>query len=241
MNATSSALSVREVSYRYSRHAPLILDRVSLEVQQGGAVGLVGESGSGKSTLARILVGERRPTTGEALVNGIAWSTVKRSSALRRGVQMIFQDPYAALNPYLTPRAAVSEAARITQGISRDEAAQRARSLLGEVGLSGALIDRSPNRLSGGQRQRVVIARALACEPSVLVADEPTSALDVSVQAQILNLLMQIQAERRLTLVLISHDIAVINHVTEEVAVMAGGRIVEAGPTESVLTDPQAE
>jgi ABC-type glutathione transport system ATPase component len=232
------ALEAREVSVRYDKRGPDAVTAVSLQVPRGGAVGIVGESGSGKSTLARVLVHERPPTTGEALVFGTPWRDVRPRGRARRSVQMIFQDPYGALNPRRTPLAAVAEAAAVARGISQREARQVATELLAEVGLSGPIVERRPRRLSGGQRQRVVIARALACDPEVIVADEPTSALDVSVQAQILNLLMRLREERNLTLVLISHDIAVVNHVTDTVVVMLDGRIVESGPTADVLSAP---
>jgi len=233
----SIALDAREVTVSYARGAPAIAG-VSLAIPAGAAVGIVGESGSGKSTLARVLVGERAPTAGEARVFGRRWSEVGRRDRERRAVQMVFQDPYGALNPRMTPLETVAEAVEVVRGQPRRAALAAAEELLDHVGLGGAVVTRRPRSLSGGQRQRVVIARALACEPEVLVADEPTSALDVSVQAQILNLLLRLRRERELTLVLISHDIAVVEHLTDEVVVMLNGGVVESGPVERVLTDP---
>ena len=152
---------------------------------------------------------------------------------------MIFQDPYASLNPRLTPRDAVAEVLQVWERRPRRAALRDAAGLLAEVGLSGDVVDRRPLRLSGGQRQRVGIARALACEPTVLVADEPTSSLDVSVQAQILNLLADLRESRGLALVLVSHDLSVVRHMTEEALVMYAGRIVERGRTEDVFDAPR--
>ena len=154
------------------------------------------------------------------------------------GVQMIFQDPVGALNPWLSAREAVAEAVRHWYGTSRGEARRKAGDLLAETGLSGEAMDRRPRELSGGQCQRVGIARALACQPAVIVADEPTSALDVSVQAQILNLLVALQESHDLALVLISHDLSVIRHMTDDAVVMYGGRIVERGPTDTLMERP---
>ena len=233
------AVRIENVRYRYTRSGPDVLKDVSLTVPSGSILGLVGESGSGKSTLGRIVVDERRQTSGVVEIEGQRWADSRRNSDLRRSVQMIFQDPFGSLNPYLSPIAAVAEAAAVTQRLSKDASRERAVELLEKVGLRGELIQRTPASLSGGQRQRVVIARALACEPRILVADEPTSALDVSVQAQILNVLMRLQADLGLTMLFISHDMGVINHITDEVAVLERGVIVESGPTEEVMRHPQ--
>jgi ABC-type glutathione transport system ATPase component len=236
-----NAIEVDDVTLRYRRDAAPAVSGVSLSVPDGGALGIVGESGSGKSTLARMIVGEREPSEGAVRVFGQTWREIPARGPVRRSVQMVFQDPYGALNPRLTPVAAVAEAVGVAQGVARGRREAVARELLAEVGLSGAPTERLPARLSGGQRQRVVIARALACEPKVLVADEPTSALDVSVQAQILNLLMRLREERALTLVLISHDITVVDHMTDRIAVMLRGEVVEHGATETVLRAPEHE
>ena len=152
---------------------------------------------------------------------------------------MIFQDPYSALNPRLTSRAALIETLTVVRRLSRSEAATQALELLDRVGLSGRAIERSPRDLSGGQRQRVVIARALACQPRLLVADEPTSSLDVSVQAQILNLLLDLRAEHNVALILVTHNLSVLNHMTDETLVMEAGQIVERGPTSQILEAPE--
>lgn len=211
---------------------------VDLAVRKGEAIGVVGESGSGKTTLARTLVGALEPTHGEVVVSGRAWSGIARRDPLRRSVQMVFQDPYGSLNPWLTPRETVSEVIRVWESIGRREANRRTDELLREVGLPPDAMDRRPGQLSGGQCQRVGIARALACDPQVLVADEPTSSLDVSVQAQILNLLLQLRESRHLTLVLISHDLAVVRFATDEALVMYGGTVVERGDTDRLLSAP---
>src|ERR1700712_2944967 len=233
------AVRIENLRYRYTRLGPDVLKDVSLTVPSGSILGLVGESGSGKSTLGRIVVDERRQTSGVVEIEGQRWADSRRNGDLRRSVQMIFQDPFGSLNPYLSPIAAVAEAAAVTQRLSKNAARERAVELLEKVGLRGELIQRTPASLSGGQRQRVVIARALACDPRILVADEPTSALDVSVQAQILNVLMRLQADLGLTMLFISHDMGVINHITDEVAVLERGVIVESGPTEEVMRHPQ--
>lgn len=232
-------IRIEDVSLRYSRRGPLVLEQIDLEVPAGKTVGLVGESGSGKSSLGRLIVGERPPTGGRIEIGGQEWTRSNLRGELRRSVQLIFQDPFSALNPYLTPLEAVSEAVHVARGLAKAPARKRATELLEQVGLAGRTIERAPASLSGGQRQRVVIARALACDPNVIVADEATSALDVSVQAQILNVLMSLQAELGLTMLFISHDIAVINHVTDEVAVLEKGLIVEHGETEQVMRNPQ--
>ncbi|MBB2914053.1 ABC-type glutathione transport system ATPase component [Streptosporangium becharense] len=232
------AVQLQDVALRYRKGAAPAVSGVSLSVPEGGSLGIVGESGSGKSTVARLIVHERDATSGEVRIFGRPWKEIPPHGEVRRSVQMIFQDPYGALNPRLTPLAAVTETVSVARGLRRKEARDVAADLLQDVGIGLALAERSPGRLSGGQRQRVVIARALACEPRVLVADEPTSALDVSVQAQILNLLLRLREERGLTLILISHDISVVHHMTEDVTVMRHGRIVEQGTTAQVFDAP---
>jgi ABC-type dipeptide/oligopeptide/nickel transport system ATPase subunit len=230
-------LAAYDVSLGY--HGVTVVRGVSLQVRPGEAVGVAGESGSGKSTLARALAGDLAPMHGSVLVNGRVWPKVRRSDPERRSVQMIFQDPYSALNPRMTARQALSETLHVVRGLSRRDAADEAGGMLTRVGLSGAAIDARPGRLSGGQRQRVVIARAIACEPDVLIADEPTSSLDVSIQAQILDLLIDLRTERGLALVLVTHDLAVLGHMTDTCLVMQAGRVVEEGPTEQILAHPQ--
>ncbi|MCX3058185.1 ABC transporter ATP-binding protein [Streptomyces beihaiensis] len=226
------------VSVRYGtrRHALTAVDGARLTVPGGQVVGLVGESGSGKSTLARAAVGLAPLSAGRVLVNG---TDTRRSRGRRRPVQMIFQDPYSSLNPRMTVAASVAEAFPRERGGSRAARHAEVARLLGQVGLDADLAALLPGQLSGGQRQRVAVARALAARPQVVIADEITSALDVSVQGAVLNLVRDVQRELRLTMLFISHDLAVVRYVSDHIAVMYLGRIVEVGPTEEVLADPR--
>ena len=219
--------------------AARVVDGVSFEVEAGEIMGLVGESGSGKSTLARAMLRLVAPTGGRILFDGTDVATMDKAAllAFRRRVQMIFQDPVGALNPRLTVRDCLDEVLRV-HGAAGGRAA-RVAALMEMVGLGAALADRRPRALSGGQCQRVGIARALAVGPDLVVADEVTAALDVSIQAQILNLLADLKAELGLTLVFISHTLAVVRHICDRVVVMNAGRIVEEGPTEAVLASPR--
>ncbi|UOM35626.1 oligopeptide/dipeptide ABC transporter ATP-binding protein [Acuticoccus sp. I52.16.1] len=214
------------------------LDGVDLAITKGAAIGLVGESGSGKSTLARLLLGLEKPTAGDISFDGAPLGTLGRRAIARR-VQPVFQDPFGSLNP----AHSVAEIVGLPLAVHRigDRRARSARvaELLDQVGLPSRVAAARPRELSGGQRQRVAIARALAIRPDVLVCDEPTSALDVSVQAQILNLLADLRRETGVALLLISHDLAVVEHLCERVAILYLGRIVEEGPAEAVLRDPQ--
>lgn len=227
------------VSVRFRGRADPAVENVSLEIHSGAALGIVGESGSGKTTLAMTLVGALKPTSGSVEVSGRPWSEVGRKDPLRRRVQMIFQDPYGSLNPWQTPLRAVAEVLEHWQSMPRRRAKDRAAELLAEVDLSPDAAQRRPSQLSGGQCQRVGIARALACDPDVLIADEPTSSLDVSVQAQILNLLLTLRKGRSLALVLISHDLMVVEHVTTEAIIMYKGHVVERGPTRELMRRPR--
>jgi ABC-type glutathione transport system ATPase component len=202
-------------------------------------MGIVGESGSGKTTLARMLVGALTSGVEGITVNGQPWARIGRRAELRRRVQMIFQDPYASLTPSLSAQSTVQEAVRVCRRVSRRDAAPIAQELLRSVGIGPGPAARRPRELSGGQCQRVAIARALAANPSLIVADEPTSALDVSVQAQIINTLLELMATGTLGLVLVSHDLAVVRHLTDQLIVMHEGRIVERGPTLRVMDRPQ--
>jgi oligopeptide/dipeptide ABC transporter ATP-binding protein len=213
------------------------VDGVSLTLRRGHTVGLVGESGSGKTTLARMLVGVERPTGGQVLVDGVDVSTMSRTArrALRRRVQMVFQDPYTSLNPRMSVGEIVGEPFRIhPDAVPKGSRDRAVRDLLELVGLDPAHVNRYPHQFSGGQRQRIGIARALAVKPQVLVCDEPVSALDVSVQGQVINLLEDLQDELGLSYLFIAHDLAVVRHIADEVAVMYLGRIVEHGSATAV-------
>jgi peptide/nickel transport system ATP-binding protein len=215
------------------------VEDVSLTVKHGETLGIVGESGSGKSTTARLMLRLIDPTSGSVRFDGreITGLTQRQLRPLRREMQMIFQDPYASLNPRKTVGQIVGAPFAIhgTPGDRRT----RVRELLERVGLSPEHANRYPNEFSGGQRQRIGIARALALQPKLIVCDEPVSALDVSIQAQILNLLRELQAEYSLTLVFISHDLSVMRQIADRIAVMYLGHIVELGPSESLYEHPK--
>ena len=214
------------------------VDGVDLEIERGEALAVVGESGSGKSTLARALTGIAPVAAGEISFDGRKLGNRRRSRDRRR-IQMVFQDPYSSLNPRLTVGSMLSELLKVHKVVPRSEVESFSRELLSLVGLSDEALTAYPRQFSGGQRQRVAIARALALRPDLLIADEPVSALDVSVQATILNLLRDLRAELGLTLMLISHNLAVVRHLCDRVAVMYLGRIVEVAPTEEVFSNPQ--
>ena len=215
------------------------LEDVSFTLERGRSLGVVGESGSGKSTLARILVGLLRPTSGRILLNGRDVSEHERSwtSEVRRRIQIIFQDPFSSLDPRMRLREIITEGMWYS-GLSTRQKQARTNELLEQVGLSRTLGGNYPHQLSGGQRQRVGIARALAANPDVLIADEPVSALDVSVQGQILNLLRRLQREHNLTLLFLTHDLAVARHMADSIVVMHMGKIVESAPTEKLFVNP---
>jgi ABC-type glutathione transport system ATPase component len=213
---------------------------VNLVVEEGSSVGIVGESGSGKSTLGRMLVGLESPTTGTVEVEGrVIAGSRHRDRSLAREIQLVFQDPFSSLNPRMTVAAALTEVLRV-HDLVPDAAAARRRvdELLAMVSLAPRFASRLPHEMSGGQAQRVAIARALAVEPKVLVLDEPTSALDVSVRAEIVNLLLDLRATLGLSYVFISHDMAVIRHVSDRVAVMYQGAFAEVGPASGVFAEP---
>ncbi|MFF2544822.1 dipeptide ABC transporter ATP-binding protein [Kitasatospora sp. NPDC058063] len=223
------------LTVRYGRRRPPALEGVSLSAAPGRAVGVIGESGSGKSTLARALLGLVRPQTGTVRVDGRSWVEADRAEEreLRRRVQLVFQDPYASLSPRMTVREALTEPPAAHGLRDRDP-----RGLCELVGLPEAVLDARPHRLSGGQRQRVAIARALSVGPQVLVADEPTSALDVSVQAQILNLFAELREHHGVGLVFISHDLALVRHLCDDVLVLRHGRVVERAPAAELFAAP---
>ncbi len=211
---------------------------VDLELARGEVLGLVGESGCGKSTLARCIVGLYRPTAGEVLWEGAPLGA-RRERAQRRRMQMVFQDPYSSLNPRMTVRQTLSELLRVHRMVPRSGIDARCRELMDLVGLGARSLDAHPRQFSGGQRQRVSIARALALEPELLVADEPVSALDVSVQATVLNLLDDLRKQLGLTMLFIAHNMSVVRHVCDRVAVMYLGRIVESAPTAELFANPR--
>ena len=213
---------------------------VSFEIRAGEAVGIVGESGAGKSTVARCVARLTDPTSGRVLVGDADFATLSRPAlhAMRRRVQIVFQDPYRSLNPRRTVGAAIVEGP-MNYGATREEAAARARELMELVRMDASALDRYPHQFSGGQRQRICIARALAMSPDLLIADEAVSALDVSVQAQVLALLDEIRERLRLAMLFITHDLRVAAQVCDRVAVMTRGRVVEYGPTAEVFTNPQ--
>jgi oligopeptide/dipeptide ABC transporter ATP-binding protein len=216
------------------------VDGVSFAIARGRTLGLVGESGCGKTTVGRAILRLIEPTSGSIRFLGQEIATLprRRLRALRPKMQIVFQDPMSSLNPRMTVRQILAEPLRLN-GWGRREAGARVVELLETVGLSAEQADRFPHEFSGGQRQRIGVARALALNPDLIVLDEPTSALDVSVQAQVLNLLRRLQRERGLTYLFISHDLSVVRHLCDEVAVMYLGRIVETGPVEKVFADPQ--
>src|SRR6201995_2008130 len=224
---------------RHQQHLLHAVDGVDLTVRRGEALALVGESGSGKSTLARAIAGIQRVNRGQVRLDGKVLPARRRSRADQRRVQMVFQDPYSSLNPRLTVGGMLRELLRVHAVVPRDQVEARARELLRMVGLPEDAISARPRQFSGGQRQRVAIARAIALRPELLVAAEPVSALDVSVQATILNLLQDLRAELGLKLLFISHNLAVVRHLCDRVAVMYLGRIIEVAPTEELFRNPR--
>jgi len=221
----------------HRRGEMVAVDDVSLRLHRGETLGLVGESGCGKSTLAKMLLGLVEPTSGNVLVDGREVDPSQRR-ALARRIQPVFQDPYSSLNP----RRSVADIVRVPLDLHQvgtvAERRRRVREMLDLVGMPERTHTQMPSQLSGGQRQRVAIARALVLQPEILICDEPTSALDVSVQAQILNLLLDLKAEFGLSYLFISHDLAVVEHLVDHVAVMHRGRIVEQGPRERIFDAP---
>ena len=213
------------------------VDGVDLELRRGECLGLVGESGCGKSTLALALLGLQSPTRGRVLFDGEDLSAMSRLERASR-VQMVFQDPFASLNPRQTVHETLATPLRLHGVRDKPEIASRIQDLLREVGLSPDQAKRLPHEFSGGQRQRVGIARALVLRPQVLVLDEPVSALDVSIRAQIINLLIDLQQSLGLAYIMISHDLGVVEHISDRVAVMYLGRIVEIGPWQQIFTRP---
>ncbi|HMN21645.1 MAG TPA: ATP-binding cassette domain-containing protein [Ottowia sp.] len=216
------------------------LKGVSLAVRAGRSLGIVGESGSGKSTLARLVMALERPSSGQVLLQGrdLHALTPRELRTARRELQMVFQDPYGSLDPRRPVWRTVAEPAAALEGARRAEQRERAAAMLEAVGLRADALDQYPHEFSGGQRQRIAIARALITRPRLIVADEAVSALDVSVQAQVLNLMADLRDQHGVTFLFISHDLSVVAHLCQDVAVMQGGRVVEHGPVRQVLREP---
>jgi ABC-type glutathione transport system ATPase component len=230
-----SGLEVRDVTVAYGSVVAVV--GASLSVERGASLGIVGESGSGKTTLAKAIVGIEPVRSGAILLDGTPLPQ-RRSVQQRQWVQMVHQDPYSSLNPRMTVRQTLSELLAVHRLVPRSGRDARCAELMTTVNLDPGALDAYPHQFSGGQRQRIAIARALAVEPRLLVADEPTSALDVSVQASIIALLRRLRADLGLTLVLISHDLAVVNALCDTIAVMNMGRLVEVAPRERFFRDP---
>jgi oligopeptide transport system ATP-binding protein len=245
----SPLLELRDVAKHYVVRSRLgrrrgcirAVDGVSLAIQPGEILGLVGETGSGKSTLGRLALRLIEPTRGDVLFDGRSLLALggRELRRLRRDLQIVFQDPYGSLDPRMTIGAIVGEGLDVHAVGSRTERRERVRELLAVVGLPADAADRHPHEFSGGGRQRASIARALALAPRFIVADEPLSALDVSIQAQIIGLLQDLRARFRLTMLFISHDLRVVAHLCDRVAIMHLGRLVEMGTREEVFDDPR--
>jgi peptide/nickel transport system ATP-binding protein len=235
------SLQLRQLSVRYGRgrNAITAVDHVDLDVPKGTTVGLVGESGCGKSTVARAVIGLVPVAGGQILLDGkdVTSDRARNSNVFRRSVQMVFQDPYSSLNPRMSIGSALKEA--LAHGRAAEESRRTAAEMIELVGLPQSALKRYPHQLSGGQRQRVAIARALAVRPDVIVLDEVTSALDVSVQGSVLNLLRTLQRDLGLTYLFISHDLSTVRYMSDVVAVMYLGRIVETTPTLELFAAPQ--
>jgi oligopeptide transport system ATP-binding protein len=217
------------------------VDGISLDIPRGETLGMVGESGCGKTTAGRTILGLYPPTAGSVIIGGIQVNGIKGENvkALRRKAQMIFQDPYASLNPRWTVASIIAEPMRVHKLVAtREEATERVKELMLLVGLSPRLFNRFPHEFSGGQRQRIGVARALACDPQFIVCDEPISALDVSIQAQVVNLMEELQDKFGLTYLFIAHDLSMVRHICDRVAVMYLGVIVELADQDELYENP---
>ncbi len=232
-------LEVKNLKKYFKTRAGMLhaVDDISFTLTKGKTLGVVGESGCGKSTLGRTLVRLLEPTSGQILFEGgdIAFARGSRLKQLRSRMQMIFQDPYSSLNPRKTVRESIGEPLRLLTRLCAAQREQRVRQLMDTVGLSAQLANSYPHELDGGRRQRIGIARALALEPPFIVCDEPVSALDVSIQAQILNLMQDIQEEKGLTYLFITHDLSVVRHMSDEIMVMYLGQMVEMCPADDLF------
>lgn len=234
-------LVARDLTKTYAKHAPPVVDRVSLSIERGETLGLVGESGSGKSTIARIILGLIEPTSGSVTFDGHTVTGVPQHKLrpLRRRMQPVFQDPYAALNPRMRVEQIVTEPLVIHERHSHAERRRRCQELLRQVGLDDSAMPRYPHEFSGGQRQRINIVRALALRPEILILDEPVSALDVSVGAQIINLLRDLQRDFSLTYLFISHSMPLVRYLSTNIAVLRQGKLVELGTRDQVCDSPR--
>ncbi|MDT8421759.1 MAG: peptide ABC transporter ATP-binding protein [Desulfuromonadales bacterium] len=249
MNETTPLLKARNLTRFYAVSQGLFqphavvkaLDGVSFSVTAGQTLAVVGESGCGKSTLARQVTMIERPTSGHLQFDGfdLVQATDQQLKEARQRVQMVFQNPFGSLNPRKKVGSIIGEPLVINTELSRSEREERVRTIMGKVGLRPEHYERYPHMFSGGQRQRIAVARALMLEPKLVVADEPVSALDVSVQAQVLNLLMDIQQEMNLAYLFISHDLSVVRHIADEVMVMYLGRVAEYGASELIFQQPR--
>ena len=224
-----------------SKRAIVAVDNVSLKLEKGKTLGIVGESGSGKSTLGRLMLRLIEPTAGEINFDDVNLLKLKNTELrkMRSKMQMIFQDPMSSLNPRMSIRQLVSEPLEIHKNLKASEQNAAVEEIITKVGLEKSALDKYPHEFSGGQRQRISIARAVINNPSLIVADEPVSALDVSIQSQILNLLMDLRNDLNLSFVFISHDLSVVRHIADEVAVMYLGNIVEIAPADQLFSNPQ--
>jgi len=243
-------LVVRDLSMTYVRKSSLFgrqvrkiraMNDVSFDIEAGATLGIVGESGCGKSTLARCLLRLLRPSGGSVRFDGEDLLSLSDEAMrrMRQRMQIVLQNPFSSLNPRLNGFDLIAEPLRTHLAMSRKEMMDKVISLLAEVGLTSDFIGRHPHQLSGGQAQRIALARALALNPAFVILDEPTSALDVSVQAQIINLLIRLQRQRGLTYLFITHDLSVIQHISDRIAVMYLGRIVEEASSEQIFAEPQ--
>ena len=238
-----AVLEVEGLRKEFGAH--VAVDEVSFSLPEGGSLAIVGESGSGKTTVAKMIVGLERPTAGSIRACGLDRSLPARTARDRRRrgreIQIVFQDPYTSLDPRQTGEATIDEVLKLHHGWAKEKRRERIRQLGELVGLDTRQLRALPRSLSGGQRQRVAIARALAAEPRVLILDESVAALDVSIQAQVLNLLADIRDETGVSFLCISHDLAVVRQLTQEIVVMWRGKIVERGRTDEVLDHPSDE
>jgi ABC-type oligopeptide transport system ATPase subunit len=234
-------ISDLEVTYGHRRRRFTALKGVSLQIAPGETLGLVGESGSGKTTIGRAVLGQVHVTAGSVTWEGadITRLPLKRRRGFAKDIQVVFQDPYSSLNPTKTIGASLVEALWFDRTSSARKRQQRAAEVLEQVGLPADTASRYPHQFSGGQRQRICIARAIMAKPRLLVCDEPVSGLDLSVQAQVLNLLLDLQRDLALSMLFVSHDLAVVRHIADRVTVLRHGEIVEEGATEALYQDPQ--